>query len=115
MVEARSLGGSGRAGVVVARDGVEQLGARALVELRRPFLHEPQAQVDVAEQAAFLRDLESRARLELARAADVVKERGGEQQVGAQPWMELHELPADRGDADRVLEQAAGVHVMRLG
>ena len=71
--------------------------------------------MDVAEQAAFLRDLESRAWLELARAADVMKERAGEQQVGAQARMELRELPADRGDADRVLEQAAGVDVMRLG
>ena len=100
---------------MVARDGVEQLGARTLVELPRTLLDEPQAEVDVPQQAAFLRDLESRARLELARATDVMKERGGEQQVGARPGMELHELPADRGDTDRVLEQAAGVHVMRLG
>ena len=114
MVEAGRLGGAGGACVVVTRDGVEQLGARALVELRRALLNEPEAEVDVAEQAALLGDLEPRARLELARAADVMEQCGCQQQIGAQPWMELHELAADRGDADRVLEQAAGVDVVRL-
>ena len=52
---------------------------------------------------------------ELARAADVVQQRGGEQQVGAQPRVELRRLAAERGDADRVLEQPAGVGVVRLG
>ena len=75
---------------------------------------EPQAEVDVAEQAALLGDLEPRPGLQLARSADVVEQRRAEQEVGAQPRMKLHELPADRRDADHVLEQPAGVDVMRL-
>ena len=83
MVKASRLGGACGAGVVMTGDRVEQLGARSLVELRCAFLHEPQAEMDVAEQAPFLRDLEPRPRLELARAADVVEQSGGEQQVRA--------------------------------
>ena len=36
------------------------------------------------------------------------------EQVGAEPRMELAELAADRRDADRVLEQAAGVDVVAV-
>ena len=49
------------------------------------------------------------------RAADVVQERRREEQVGAQPRMELAQLAADRRDADRVLEQAARVVVVPVG
>ena len=114
MVEAGGLGGSRRARVVVAGDRVQQLGARALVELRRPLLDKAQAEMDVTEQPALLGDLEPRARLQLAGTADVVQQRCAEQEIGAQPRMKLHELPADRRDADRVLEQPAGIDVMRL-
>jgi uncharacterized protein (DUF1015 family) len=44
-----------------------------------------------------------------------VEERRREEQVGAQPGMELRHLAADRRDADRVLEQPAGIGMMRLG
>ena len=49
---------------------------------------------------------------ELDRATDVVQQRGGEQEVVAQARMELGGLAAERRDADRVLEQAAGVAVV---
>ena len=58
---------------------------------------------------------ERRARPELERAADVVHERGREQQVAAQPRVELRRLARERRDADRVLEQAARVGVVVLG
>ena len=54
-------------------------------------------------------------RAELERAADVVHERRREQQVAAQPRMQLGGLAAERRDADRVLEQAAGVGVVAVG
>ena len=69
----------------------------------------------MAEQPALGGLPESRAGLELDRAADVVQERGGEEQVGAEARMQLAELAADRRDADRVLEQAAGVVVVAVG
>ena len=78
------------------------------------LLDQAQAEVDVAEQAALLGRPERRPALELARAADVVEERGGEQQVGAQPRVELAGLAAERRDADRVLEQAARVGVVAV-
>ena len=49
---------------MVTGDRVEQLGAHSLVEFPCPFLHEPEAEMDVAEQTPFLRDLEPRPRLE---------------------------------------------------
>ena len=45
----------------------------------------------------------------------VVDERRREQQLAAQPRMELRRLAAERRDADRVLEQAAGVGVVVVG
>src|SRR5439155_25892778 len=49
------------------------------------------------------------------RGADVVQQGGGQDQVGAQPGVELAELAADRGYADRVLEQPARVDVVAVG
>ena len=69
----------------------------------------------MAEQPALLGRAERRRRAELARPADVVHERRGEQQVGAQARVELRQLVADRRHADRVLEQPAGVRVVAVG
>ena len=69
----------------------------------------------MAEQASLLGRAERRAGSELARAADVVEERGGEQEVGAEARVELRSLAAERRDADRVLEQPAGVAVVAVG
>ena len=48
-------------------------------------------------------------------AADVVHERRCQQQVAAQPRVQLRRLAAERRDADGVLEQAAGVRVVAVG
>src|SRR3954462_13695324 len=101
VVEDGRLGCAGGTGVVVARHSVQQLGGS--LEL----LEHPQSEVDVAEQAALLRRREDGRPTELARAADVVDESRGDQQVCAQPRMDLAELAAERRHADRVLEQAA--------
>ena len=106
MVENGRFGGACRAHVVMAGDGVQQLGGRA------ELLERPQPEVYVAEQPPFLRGREDRRPPQLARAADVVDERGGEEQVGAEALMDLRELAAERRDSDGVLQQAAGVGVV---
>ena len=68
----------------------------------------------VAEQAALLGRPEGRRTAQLAHAAQVVQERRGEQQVGAEARVELRGLAGEGRDADGVLEQAAGIRVMRL-
>ena len=69
----------------------------------------------VAEQLALLGRREDGAAAELARAPDVVHERGGDQQIGAEPRMELRRLAAERRDADGVLEQPARVGMVAVG
>ena len=92
---------------------MQELGAGICINGRGVVVDEAQAQMDVAEQAALVRLLERRPRHELGGASDVVKECGGEQQVGAEPRVQLGGLAADRGDADRVFEQSARVRVVR--
>ena len=108
MVEDGRLGCARGADVVVAGDRVQQLGGSA------ELLEQPEPEVDVAEQASLVGRREDRRPPELARPADVVDERRGEQQVGAQARMDLGELAAERRDADRVLEQPAGVRVVAV-
>jgi len=71
--------------------------------------------VNVSEQLALVRLREPRPRYELDRAAEVVENRGGEQEVRAQTLVELCGLAADRGHANGVLEQAARIPVMAVG
>ena len=71
--------------------------------------------MDVAEQASLVGRREDGRPAELARPADVVDEGRRDQQVGAQPGMDLRELAAEGRDADRVLEQPAGVGVVAVG
>ncbi len=115
MVQDGRLGGAGRRAVVVTGDCVEQLGEDGRVEISRAFLDCSQPQMDVAEQSTLLRLAERGAATELPDASDVVQERGGEQEVGAEPGMELCGLAAERRHADRVLEQAARVTVVPVG
>ena len=75
-------------------------------------LDQAQAEVDVAEEAPLLGLAERRAAAELDRAPDVVEQRRGEEEVVAEARMELRRLAAEGGDADGVLEQAAGVAVV---
>src|SRR5438477_434187 len=79
--------------VVVASNRMQQLGGC--------IVQQPQPQLNVAEQPPLLGGAERRRRPELAYAADVVHECRREQQVGAQTRVQLRELMADRGHADR--------------
>jgi uncharacterized protein (DUF1015 family) len=92
--------------------GVEHLGAHARVDAFRALLDQAQPEMDVAEQTPFLGLRERRRAPQLARPPDVVQQRGREQQVSPQPLVELDDLAADRGDADRVLEEPARVAVV---
>ena len=112
MVEDSRLGGSRGGPVVMARDGVQQLGENGRVQVASALLDHPQAEMDMAEQSSFVRRSERRARTELADPADVVQERSGKHDVVSQPRMELRRLPAERRDADRVLEEATRVAVV---
>ena len=96
----------------MAGDGVEQLGEGGGIEIARALLDHSQPQVDVAEQASFLGLPESRPGSELADAADVVEECGGQDEVGAKSRVELCRLATERGDADGVLEESAAVAVV---
>jgi hypothetical protein len=78
-------------------------------EAFRVRLDQPHAEMNVAEQPALVGESERRPTVELPGAADVVQQRGGEQQVDAQPWMQLSCLAAERRHPDRVLEEAARV------
>src|SRR5262249_20915493 len=114
VVQDGRLGGLGRPGVVVGGDRMKQLRTRGRVERLGPLFDQPRAQVDVAEQAPLGGLPEARGRLELDGAAQVVEQGRGEDEIGAEPWMKLAELAADRRDADRVLEQPAGVDVVTV-
>jgi hypothetical protein len=70
---------------MVDGDSVQQLGAKLRLQGGRALLDEPQAEVDVAQQPAFVGDAERRAALELDRPADVVQQRCREHEIGSQP------------------------------
>ena len=114
MVEDSGLGGAGRAAVVVGRDSMDELRAYARVELTRVLLDQPDAEVDVPEQPAFRGRREAGRRPKLDGSPRVVDERRGEQEVGAEPRMELCDLAADRRHADGVLQQPARVPVVSV-
>src|SRR2546421_11689782 len=97
----------------MARDGVQELRERVGLEAAGAVLDQPQAEVNVAEETPLRRLGERRGAPELEGPAYVVHDRGREQQIRTQARMELAELPADRGDADGVLQEATRVVVMR--
>ena len=72
----------------------------------------PLADHDVAEQPPLLAETDLRPQRELARAAEVVDDRGGQQQVGVQPGVKLAELVGERRHRHGVLEQPAQVGVV---
>ena len=67
---------------MVNGDSVQKLGPNISFEGRRPVLDQPQAEVDVAEQAALVGLPEARRRTELAGSAEVVQQRGRQEQIG---------------------------------
>ena len=99
----------------MARDRVQQLGEHGRVEIAPALLDHPQSEMNVAEKSSLVRRSEGRARTELASPPEVVQERRGKDEVVAEPWMELRGFAAERGDADRVLEQATRVSVVSVG
>src|SRR5581483_4822184 len=98
--------------LVMHGDAVYELRELRRVEPFGAFLDQPEPEMNMSEQPSLRRHRERRPAPELERPPDVVYERRGEQQVRAQPRMELRRLACERRDADRVLEQAAGVGVM---
>ena len=112
MVQHGRLGRAGPARVVVHRDAVQQLGELRRGQALRALLDQPEPEVHVTEQPPFGSRGEGRPRPELECAPDVVDERRGEQQVTAEPRVQLRRLPGERRDTDRVLEQAARIGVM---
>ena len=73
---------------------------------------DPLADHQVAEQPPLVGQPDLGAVGELAGAAEVVDDRGGQQQVGVQPRVQLAQLVRERRDRDRVLEQPAEVRVV---
>ncbi len=114
VVQHRRLGRPRRLPVVVYRHRMEQLGPHVGIQARRPFLDHPQPEVDMAEQAAFLGLAERRPAAQFDGAPDVMDEGGRDQEVMAKTGMELRGLPAQRGDAHGVLEEATGVAMVTV-
>jgi hypothetical protein len=115
VVEDRRLGRPRRPKVVVGADRVEELGAGLRVEVVGSLLDHPQAEMDVSEEATLVRRREQRPAIELSDTADVVKECGGEHEVGAEPGMDNRCLTTERRHVHGVLEQTACVAVMTIG
>ena len=66
----------------------------------------------MAEHPPLLGEAELGAVGELAHLADVVDQRGGQEEVGVEARVELAGLEHERADGDRVLDQAAEVGVV---
>ena len=77
------LGRTSRLAIVVAGNRVQELGLHLEVEALCPVLDQPQPEMDVSEEATLLGLRKRGTWAKLARAADVVQERSGEQQVRA--------------------------------
>jgi uncharacterized protein (DUF1015 family) len=114
VVEDRRLGRPRGVAVVMRRHGVQELGTDRRFEAVRALLDHPQAEMDVPEQTALVGGPERRAAPELAHPPDIVQERSREDDVRAEALVQLRRLAHERGHADRVLEQAARVRVVRL-
>ena len=116
VVEHGRLGRAGGAAVVVAGDRVQQLRAHCGIERRRRAPRSAAGRGGRGRAAGPPRSAGTPAPRPSSRVRPTSwSERGREQQVGAQARVELRGLAAERRDADRVLEQAARVGVVRLG
>src|SRR5438067_2492519 len=92
VVEHRGLGRPRPARIMVGRHAVEELRELARGQSLCALLDQAQAEVDVTEEPALVRDRERRAARQLDRTAGVVEERRGEQQVGPQARVQLRGL-----------------------
>ena len=81
MVKDGRLGGPGGRPVVMARDGVQQLGENGRIEVTSTLLDHAQPEMDMAEESALVRRSERRAWTELPDSADIMQERSGKHDV----------------------------------
>jgi hypothetical protein len=114
VVEDGGLCGTRRLTVVMDRDSVEQLGPNRRVQVSRALLDHAEPEVDVPQQSPLLGLAKDGATPQLAYAAGVVEERRREEEVAAQPWVELRRLAAQGGHPNRVLEQSSCVAVVAV-
>lgn len=84
-----------------------------LRELRRTVRGEDlQPELHVAKHPPLVTELDGGGVHKLADLAQIVHDRGGDQQIPIQARMELAELPAELRDGDGVLEQPAQIRVV---
>ena len=112
VVEDGRLRGARGARVVVRADRVEELRPDRGIEVVGALLDRGAGRGGRAPGGAFLRRAEERCAPELDGTPEVVQECRREQQVRAQPRVQLRGLAAEGRDADRVLEEAARVGVV---
>src|SRR5947209_2088637 len=98
----------------MSADRMQELGAGLGLQRGCAAFDESQSEVHVAEELSLCGLGEHGPGEELEGPPDVMQDRRSEQEVGAEPRMELGRLAADRRHADRVLEQAACIAVMAL-
>ena len=99
---------------MVPRDDVDEREPPGVVQAgppRRPG-HDVRADRHMADQAPLVGGLEGRGQAKGPRVTDVVHERPGQEQVGIEARVPLGERLGERGDADRVLDQATEVGVV---
>jgi hypothetical protein len=83
VVEDRGFRRSGRAGVMVAGDRMQELRARLRAQPVAPLLDDAETEVDVAEEASHLGRSKARAGPQLRCSADVVQQRCRDEEVRA--------------------------------
>ena len=94
MVENGRLGRSRSTEVVVARDGVQELGAQERIEPAGMLFDQTKTEMYVPEQPPLVRRPEGGRGAKLPRSTDVVEECGCEDEIGSQPAMQRRGVPA---------------------
>jgi len=92
---------------VVAEHAVQQVQAPLIVKPVTAVGEQPLTDDQVAEQAPLGGDADLGAVGKFPCPTEVVDDRGGEQEIGVELGVQLAGLVRERGDRDRVLEQAA--------
>ena len=85
---------------------------REALDAQRQAGHDLLPESEVAEQSALLAERDLGAEVELAGLADVVDDRGSDEQVGVEARVQHARVLRERGHRHRVLEQAAEVGVV---
>jgi hypothetical protein len=90
---------------------VQLVGGKA-VEVRGALGDQPVTQREMADQRTGFAQLDLGAEVKFARLADVVQQRGADQEIGVETRVEAAGVECESGDRDRVLEEPAEVGVM---